>query len=243
MQSNCLHNMGFRGQNAAIAVIDDGFSNAHINPVFDSLRLQGRLLGTRDFVMGDTMVFEDDAHGAMCLSTMAGLKPGTIIGSAPKASYWLLRSEDANTETPSEEYNWIRAAEFADSVGADVCTTSLGYTTFDNSSYNHTFATLDGKTANMSIAATMAARKGMLMFNAAGNGNGGSWPLIGIPADADSICTVGAVDSLSVITGFSSLGPTADGRIKPDLCAEGGKAYVCRVAVSLVMALRLLHLF
>lgn len=227
LQVECLHNLGFRGQNITIAVIDAGFKDVNLSPIYDSLFLQNRLLGTRDFVKGDTMVFEDDAHGAMCLSTMAGIYPGKIIGTAPKAKYWLLRSEDVATETISEEYNWIRAAEFADSVGADICSTSLGYTTFDNGLNDHTFANLDGKTSPMSIAATWAARKGMLCFNAAGNGNGSSWPLIGMPADADSICTVGAVDSLSVITGFSSLGPTADGRIKPDLCARGGKAFVC----------------
>lgn len=227
LEVECLHNMGYRGQNMTIAVIDDGFLNVHTNPVFDSLRLQNRLLGCRDFVTGDTLVFEDDARGTMVLSTMAGIYPGKIIGTAPKAKYWLLRSEDIGSETISEEYNWIRAAEFADSVGADICTTSLGYTTFDDASTNHFYGMLDGKTAPMSIAATIAARVGMLVFNAAGNDGASSWNFIGVPADADSICTVGAVDSLYNIAGFSSKGPTADGRVKPDLCARGHKAFVC----------------
>ncbi len=222
----CLHSQGFRGQGMVIAVLDAGFKDANTNPVYDSLFNRGGVLGTRDFVSGGTNVYDDDTHGEMVLSCMAAIKPGVIMGSAPRANYWLLRTEDANSEKLIEEYNWIRGAEFADSVGANVLTTSLGYTEFDNTSQNHTFATLDGKTAPMSIAANLAARKGLLVLNSAGNGNGSSWPKIGIPADADSICTVGAIDSLSNVTGFSSLGPTADGRIKPDLVARGGNAWV-----------------
>ncbi len=222
----CLHSQGFRGQGMIVAVLDAGFKDANTNPVYDSLFNRGGVLGTRDFVSGGTNVYDDDTHGEMVLSCMAAIKPGVIMGSAPRADYWLLRTEDANSEKLIEEYNWIRGAEFADSVGADVLTTSLGYTEFDNTSQNHTFATLDGKTAPMSIAANLAARKGLLVLNSAGNGNGSSWPKIGIPADADSICTVGAIDSLSNVTGFSSLGPTADGRIKPDLVARGGNAWV-----------------
>ncbi|MBK9283988.1 MAG: S8 family serine peptidase [Sphingobacteriaceae bacterium] len=222
----CLHSQGYRGQGITIAVLDAGFKNVDINPVFDSLRNRNGILGTRDFVTGGNSVYEDDNHGAMVLSCMAAIKPGTICGTAPMANYWLLRTEDAPTEKIVEEYNWIRGAEFADSVGADILTTSLGYTTFDIPSQNHSFADLDGKTAHMSIASTMAARKGMFVLNSAGNGNGGPWPKIGIPADADSICSVGAIDSLSNVAGFSSLGPTADGRIKPDLVARGSKAWV-----------------
>lgn len=227
---DCLHNKGFRGQGMTIAILDDGFNGANTNPIFDSLFLEKRLLGTRDFVTGDTLVFEDDTHGAYCLSTMAGNKPGTIIGTAPKAKYWLLRTEDVATETISEEYNWCRGIEFADSVGADVTTTSLGYTTFDIGGPNlndHSYATLNGRTAPMSIAANMAARKGIFVLNAAGNDGGNPWHYIGVPSDADSICTVGAVDSLKNKAGFSSFGPTFDGRIKPDLCSQGWNAFVC----------------
>ncbi|HRH09927.1 MAG TPA: S8 family serine peptidase [Bacteroidia bacterium] len=222
----CLHNQGYRGQGMLIAVLDAGFLNVNTNPVFDSLRNRGGIIGTRDFVAGGNSVYEDDQHGAMVLSCIAGIKPNVIMGTAPRADFWLLRTEDAPTEKIIEEYNWIRGAEFADSVGADILTTSLGYTTFDIPSQNHTFADLNGNTSKMSIASRMAARKGMFVLNSAGNGNGGSWPKIGIPADADSICTVGAIDSLYNVAGFSSLGPTADGRIKPDLVARGSKAWV-----------------
>ncbi|GIV29158.1 MAG: peptidase S8 [Bacteroidia bacterium] len=217
----CLHNAGYRGEGMIIAVIDDGFYNAHNNPVFDSLIQQGRLLGTRDFVNRDTMVFEDDFHGMYVLSTMAALKYGNMIGTAPKASYWLLRSEDISSEYPIEEYYWIRAAEFADSAGADIITVSLGYTTFDNSSYNHTYSMLNGKTIAMSKCATMAARKGIFVCVAAGNEGNSSWYYISVPADADSVCTVGGVDIAGNVASFSSKGPTADGRIKPDVCAMG----------------------
>jgi len=223
---DCLHSQGYRGQGMMIAVLDAGFMNVDVNPVFDSLRNRGGILGTRDFVTGGNNVYEDDQHGAMVLSCMAAIKPNVILGTAPRADYWLLRTEDAPTEKIIEEYNWIRGAEFADSVGADILTTSLGYTTFDIPSQDHVFADLDGQTSKMSIAATMAARKGMFVLNSAGNGNGGSWPKIGIPADADSICAVGAIDSLYNVSGFSSLGPTADGRFKPDLVARGSKAWV-----------------
>jgi len=222
----CLHSQGYRGQGMTIAVLDAGFNNVNTNTVFDSLRNRNGILGTRDFVAGGTSVNEDDQHGSMVLSCLAAIKPNVILGTAPMADYWLLRTEDVATEKIIEEYNWIRGAEFADSVGADILTTSLGYTTFDIPSQNHTFADLTGKVSKMSIAATLAARKGMFVLNSAGNGNGGSWPKIGIPADADSICTVGAIDSLYNVTGFSSLGPTADGRIKPDLVARGGKSWV-----------------
>ncbi len=225
--ADCMHELGFRGQGIVIAVIDAGFENVNTNPVFDSLRNEGRLLGTRDYVQGNTSVNEDYLHGANCLSLIAGNTPGQLIGTAPKAGYWLIRSEDAATEKIIEENNWVVAAEFADSVGADITTTSLGYTTFDNPSQNHVYADLNGRTAVASIASTMAARKGIFVLNAAGNEGGGSWNYIGVPADADSICTVGAVNGSGVHANFSSVGPTSDGRIKPDLSSMGQGSYVC----------------
>ncbi|MCC6372483.1 MAG: S8 family peptidase, partial [Bacteroidia bacterium] len=123
--------------------------------------------------------------------------------------------------------NWIRGAEFADSVGVDMLTTSLGYTEFDIPSQNHNYGMLNGRTAPMSIAATMAARKGIFVLNAAGNDGDKPWHYVGVPADADSICTVGAVDTVGRYAPFSSVGPTADGRIKPDLVATGWGAWIC----------------
>lgn len=223
---DCMHGYGYRGQGMTIAVLDAGFRNVNTVAAFDSLRTRNGILGTRDFVAGGNSVYEDDSHGMNVLSCMAALVPNVMVGTAPRADYWLLRTEDAATETPSEEYNWIRGAEFADSVGADILTTSLGYTTFDNASYNHVYSGLNGKTYPMSIASTMAARKGMFVLNSAGNEGGSSWQFVGVPADADSICTVGAIDSLGNVTGFSSKGPTSDGRIKPDLVARGGNSFL-----------------
>lgn len=222
----CLHEQGFRGQGMTIAVLDAGFQDVNTFSVFDSIRNSGRILGTRDFVSGASDAYFGSRHGTMVLSCIAGNKPGRILGSAPMAKFWLLRTEEGAAETISEEYNWIRGAEFADSVGADILTTSLGYTEFDDASQNHTYATLNGKTAPMSIAGTMAARKGLFVLTAAGNEGGGSWRYISVPGDADSVCTVGAIDSLANVVTFSSVGPTADGRIKPDLVARGHACWV-----------------
>ena len=230
--ADCMHNLGFRGQNVMIAVIDDGFYQANINPVFDSLRNEGRLLGTRDIVAGNTAVYEDDSHGALVLSLIAGNSPGNLIGTAPKANYWLLRSEDVFSEKIIEEANWVVAAELADSLVADITTTSLGYTTFDNPTDDHVYAHLNGQTSVASIAATMASRKGMVVLNAAGNEGSGSWLYIGIPADADSILSIGSVNGSGIHSNFSSQGPTADRRIKPDVSTMGEGSYVCQPGYS-----------
>ncbi len=229
----CMHGYGYKGQGMTIAVLDAGFNNANNLPAFDSLFARGGVLGTRDFVEGGNSVYEDASHGMAVLSCMAACHPSVMVGTSPQADFWLLRTEDAasappNSETPSEEYNWIRGAEFADSVGADILTTSLGYTTFDKAAFNHTYTALNGKTYPMSIASTMAVRKGMFVLNAAGNDGAGTWQFIGVPADADSICTVGAVDVSGNYAGFSSKGPTADGRKKPDLVARGAAAWVAK---------------
>lgn len=227
LKIDSFHNKGVRGQGMTIVVMDVGFDNVDSSPTFDSLRNNGGILGTRDFVDGGTNAYRGGSHGTMVLSCIAANKPGIAVGTAPMASFWLLRTEQGSSETISEEYNWVRAAEFADSVGADILTTSLGYTEFDNPAQNHSYATLNGRTAPMSIAANMAARKGMFVLNAAGNEGNSAWKYIGVAADADSICTVGAVDTLGVYASFSSIGPTADGRIKPDLVACGAGAWVC----------------
>jgi serine protease AprX len=221
-----LHEKGYRGQGITIAVMDAGYGNVNTSTVFDSLRNRGGIIGTRNFADGGTDVYFGSTHGTMVLSCMAGNKPGKILGSAPLADYWLFKTEEGPAETISEEYNWIRAAEFADSIGVDICTTSLGYTTFDDPNMDHTYATLTGRKAPMSIAATMAARKGMFILNAAGNEGAASFHYVSIPGDADSVCTVGAVDSLDRVAGFSSVGPTFDGRIKPDLVARGVGSWV-----------------
>jgi subtilisin family serine protease len=216
--------MGFTGEGMVIAVLDAGFYNANILPAFDSIRLNGQILGCRDIVTGDTMVYEDFPHGMNVLSTMAGNLPGKIVGTAPKASYWLLRTEDAASESIQEEINWLVGAEFADSVGADIINCSLGYTTFDNASTNHTYADMDGNTTIVTKAADWAASTGMFVVVSAGNLGSQTWQKISAPADADSVLTVGAVDPFGTIAGFSSRGPTSDGRIKPNIVAQGSSS-------------------
>jgi len=216
-----LHLFGYLGSGKVIAVIDAGFLIADQCETFDSLFINNQILGTWDFVSRDTNVYDDHYHGTYVLSTIAGNSPGQLIGTAPKASLWLLRSEDASTEYIVEEFNWVCAAEFADSVGADIINSSLGYTTFDNPLQNHTYADLNGTTAMASIGAEIAASKGIIVCNSAGNNGNDPWLHIAVPADANNILTVGAVDSAEVVANFSSRGYSADGRIKPDVAAQG----------------------
>jgi len=222
-----LHQNGYKGEGMVIAVMDAGFSQVNQLDVFDSLWVTNRILGTKDYVNpGNQDVFQFNSHGTYVLSTMGGNQPGVLVGTAPRASYWLIRTEEGVSENIIEEYNWASGAEFADSVGADIINSSLGYTQFDDSTQNHTYADLDGKTAPSSRAATIAASRGVLVVNSAGNSGTGSWFYLGAPADADSILTIGAIDSLGNYVNFSSKGPSADKRIKPNVAAQGSNAWV-----------------
>ena len=223
-----LHNLGFHGEGMVIAMLDAGFQSYTVNPLFDSIRLQNQILGTWDYVNNEQSVTEDHPHGAWCLSVMAANKPGTIVGTAPKAKYWLLRTENAATEYPIEEQNWLAGAEFADSAGADIITSSLGYSDFDDPSFTHTYAQRDGKTAIISKAATLAVQKGILVTNSAGNsGNSaGDAKYVICPADAEAVLTVGATDVNGNIASFSSWGPNGAGKLKPDVVSVGASAVV-----------------
>lgn len=237
LSGDYLHNLGYSGKGMTIAVLDAGFRNVNtITTVFDSMIIQKRLLGTKDFVNPNSNIYGEHYHGMMVLSIMAANYPGYMVGTAPNASYWLLRSEDAGQEDIVEEDNWVTAAEYADSVGADVIQTSLGYTDFDDNTQNHQYSDLNGRTSRASLAATMATRKGMIVVCSAGNEGGGIWQYIGIPADADSILSVGAVDDEAKRSDFSSVGPTADGRIKPDVMAQGGATTVSSTDDGIIIA-------
>lgn len=222
-----LHEMGYDGTGVVIAILDGGFVGTDTHSTFDTMRYEGRLLGTRDFVYGSNSVYSQSTHGTSCLSTMAAYDPNNMVGTAYKASYYLIHTEDGDNETILEEYNWVSGAEYADSLGVDVCSTSLGYINFDDnmSQWNHPFEHYDGHTAPMSIGAEIAASRGMICMNAAGNEGDGECTL-GIPADAEHVLTVGAVDADGYRAYFSSVGPTYDGRIKPDVMAMGEGTYV-----------------
>ncbi len=223
-----LHDMGYAGQGMVIAVLDAGFMNADNLSVFDYLWDNDRILGYKDFVNPQNPnIFNSHTHGTSVLSTMGGNLPGELVGTAPEASYYLLRSEDGESEYLIEELNWVSAAEYADSVGADIINSSLGYTTFDDPSMDHSYQDMDGNTAPITIGADIAASKGILVVNSAGNSGGGSWQYIGAPADGDSVFSIGAVNSSGQYASFSSTGPTFDGRIKPNVVAQGqGSAVV-----------------
>ena len=225
LKVNELHDMGYDGTGVIVAVLDGGFEGAEGTSCFDNMREEGRLLGVRDFVYGSTTVYSQSTHGTSCLSTMAAYDPNEMVGTAYKASYYLIHTEDGNGENIIEEYNWVSGAEYADSLGVDVCSTSLGYIDFDMSEWDHPFEHFDGHTAPMSIGCEIAASRGMICMNAAGNEGNGTCTL-GIPADAEHIVTVGAVNASGYRADFSSVGPTYDGRIKPDVMAMGEGTYV-----------------
>ena len=221
LNGTSLHNEGFRGKGIQIGVIDAGFMNVNTNPAFDSLRLQGRLLGTKDIINPNSDIYAEDAHGAMVLSTMTGNLPGQFLGTAPDASFWLIRTEYVPTEYKVETDFWASGIEFADSVGVDVATSSLGYFTFDDPGMNFTYPDMNGKVSRASRAANMASKKGIIVTVAAGNEGGAPWHYIGSPSDADGIITVGAVTVSGISSSFSSFGPSSDGRVKPEVCATG----------------------
>ena len=216
-----LHNQGFHGEGMMIGIIDAGFFHYLSNRAFDSVRNQNRIIETYDFVNNKSTVNEEDAHGMNCFSIIACNLPGTLVGSCPNASFFLYKSEDVNSEYPVEEQNWVAAAERADSAGVDVLSTSLGYTTFDNSIFDHTYQQMNGRSTIIARANEMAARKGIISIVAAGNEGNTSWHYISTPADADSILAVGAVNINGVPATFSSYGFSADGRIKPDVASVG----------------------
>ncbi len=225
-KGDVLHSLGYTGKGIIIAQLDAGFYHVDRLTAFSSLWLNNQIIGTHDFVQPGSNVFEGHSHGMVVLSIMAGNLPGELIGSAPDASFWLLRTEDTGSEYPVEEDNWTSGAEFADSAGADVINTSLGYSTFDDSLMSHSYSQMNGNTSRITRAADIASSKGMVVVVSAGNLGAQSWHYISAPADADSVLTVGAIDAGGYIADFSSRGPTVDGRVKPDVVGVGKGTYM-----------------
>lgn len=214
---NLLHQAGFKGKGMTVAVIDAGFHNVDRIKSMHNIHL----LGTKDFVDPTADIFAESSHGLSVLSCMAMNQPHLMIGTAPEASYWLLRSEDEYSEHLVEQDYWAAAVEFADSVGVDIINTSLGYYTFDDAVKNYRFRDLDGKFCLMSRQASRIADKGIVLVCSAGNSGTGSWKKITPPGDAFNVITVGAIDKKGVLAPFSSIGNTADNRVKPDVMAVG----------------------
>lgn len=218
-----LHENGYRGKGMMIAVFDGGFMNADKIPALHKIKLAG----VKDFVVPESKsVFGEMEHGTMVLSTMAANAPDFYVGVAPEAQYLLIRCEDERTESLAEEDYWASAAEYADSCGVDVINSSLGYHGFDDSSMDHHYYEQDGNTALISRTASMCADKGIVCVNSAGNDGMGSWKKINFPADAKDILTVGSINEHGMNAAFSAVGPTADGRIKPDVMAFGSPTCV-----------------
>jgi hypothetical protein len=216
-----LHNSGFDGKGILIAVLDGGFTNADQISSLDDLQNRKGIKATYNFVENNEFVYSFHNHGTAVLSVLAGKIPGFIEGTAPGADYLLLRTEDVESEFPCEEDFWAAGAEFADSAGADIISSSLGYFNFDDPALNYKISDLDGNSAFVTRVADIAASKGILVVNSAGNERNKDWKRIIFPADGDSVVAAGAVDGNNNISDFSSAGPSADGRIKPDNVAMG----------------------
>lgn len=226
LELNALHRAGFTGKGVTVAVFDNGYRGVDTLSAFNHLFEEGRIIATKDYVDNDEDVYGPCVHcrhGTNVFSILAANQPGGLTGTAPEANYILLRTENDNSETHQEEDNWLAAAEYADSLGAQIFTTSLGYFNFDAGEGNYSASDLDGNTTIITRAADMAGEKGILVVNSAGNSASRG---VTAPADGDLVIAVGAVDQCEEYATFSSQGPTADGRIKPDITAMGLATYI-----------------
>jgi len=221
INGSSMHDSGYDGKNVLIAILDGGFLNANKISSLNDLRFRHGIKTTYDFVNNNLSVYNLSSHGTAVLSVLAGNIPGQIEGTAPGADFLLLKTEDVESEFPCEEDFWAAGAEFADSSGADIISSSLGYFNFDDSTLNYKYSDLDGNTAFVTRAADIAASKGILVVNSAGNERNTVWQRIIFPSDGYSVLAVGAVDGNNIISDFSSAGPSADRRIKPDNVAMG----------------------
>ena len=229
LHGNKLHSIGFQGKGITIAVLDGGFMNANVIPAFAAVNIKG----TSDFVWHPRKprlfgnggpLYQEIDHGTRTFSAMAAHTPEVLVGTAPEAGYWLLQCEDPETEQPVEEDYWAMAVEFADSAGVDIVNSSIGYNHYDTPHHSIELSQLDGVSTLISHTASLLARKGMILVNSAGNTGMGPWKKICVPADAHEILTVGALNPQGKNAPFSAVGPSQDGRVKPDVMALGAPA-------------------
>ena len=224
LNGDWLHQLGYSGQEVSIGIVDGGYSNAYRTAVFDKTYQNHHLLGTKDFVDGDQWVYQSSTHGTNVWSTMAANTPGLMVGTAPDANYYLFRTEDTQDEFPIEEFNWVIAMEYADSVGVEVINSSLGYSVFRDKKMSYSYQDMNGSGTYIAQGARIATQKGLLIVNAAGNDGNKEWHYLFAPADVTDVLTVGSVDEKRDKADFSGWGPTVDGRLKPDVAALGVRA-------------------
>lgn len=226
LNGHLLHQSNYTGSGKIIAVMDGGFPGVNTAPTFARLRDNNQILGGYDYVNRNADFYTGISHGTSVLSLMGGFVDNALVGTAPDASYYLFITEDGPNESPLEMSNWVDAAEEADRLGVDIINTSLGYTTFDNSNYNFAYNDMNGTTTFISKGLDVAFSRGMVCVVSAGNDGNEAWHYISAPADAVNALTIGAVKADETYAAFSSQGPTFDGRVKPDVTAQGQNPYV-----------------
>ncbi len=235
LNGHLLHQLNYTGTGKIIAVLDSGFLGVNTAQPFQRLFTNGLILGGYNYVNKSTNFYTGDSHGTFVLSFMGGYKEGQLIGTAPDASYYLFITEDVASENPVEESNWVEAAEEADRLGVDIITSSLGYFGFDNPNYSHTYSDMTGNSNFASKGANIAFNKGIVVVASAGNeGASTTEKHIGTPAEALNVIAVGAVNSVETYASFSSIGPSFDNRVKPDVVAQGQNPYFSDTSGNIV---------
>lgn len=236
LNGHLLHQQNFTGDGKIIAVLDSGFLNVNTATPFQRLFTNNLILGGYNYVNQSTNVYALHNHGTMVLSCMGGYVDGQLVGTAPDAKYYLFVTEDVASENPVEESYWVEAAEEADRLGVDVITSSLGYFIYDNTNYSHTYSKMTGNQAFASRGANMAFSKGIVVIASAGNSGSSANPYVGVPAEATNVLAVGAVRNDEVYATFSSIGPSFDGRVKPDVMAQGQASVVATTSGTIATA-------
>ena len=236
LNGHLLHQQNYTGAGKIIAVLDSGFQNVNTATPFQRLFTNNLILGGYNYVSQSTNVYTLDVHGTMVLSCMGGYVDGQLVGTAPDAQYYLFVTEDVASENPVEESYWVEAAEEADRLGVDVITSSLGYFGYDNTNYSHTYSEMTGNQAFASRGANIAFSKGIVVIASAGNSGASANPYVGVPAEATNVLAIGAVKPDETYAMFSSIGPSFDGRVKPDIMAQGQAAVVSNTSGTIVTA-------
>ena len=236
LNGHLLHQQNYTGAGKVIAVLDSGFQNVNTATSFQRLFTNNLILGGYNYVSQSPNVYSLDFHGTMVLSCMGGYVDGQLVGTAPDAQYYLFVTEDVSSENPVEESYWVESAEEADRLGVDVITSSLGYFGYDNPNYSHTYSEMTGNQAFASRGANIAFSKGIVVIASAGNSGASANPYVGVPAEATNVLAIGAVKPDETYATFSSIGPSFDGRVKPDIMAQGQAAVVSNINGAIVTA-------